>query len=338
MPQMTITVPANFLVRGKTTNCKVRVTGKQPKIIMKIWTNASLPADAAQIFQAGITGHEQTENIAEAEIIFGFTDPTVLQSAPNLRWIQVPAAGYEKFDNAAARALLHEKNVALTNSSSVYNEPCAQHVLAMLLALSRRLPDAHQNQNHERAWPQWEMRADTYLLNGQTALLLSYGAIARRLCEMLAPLHMNLIAVRRTPSGDEPIKIITENQLAEFLPQADHVINILPANPDTQNFMNAEKFAQTKRGAIYYTIGRGTTTEQDALVAALQSRQLSYAYVDVTNPEPLPPDHVLWTLENCYITPHTAGGHNGEQGRLAKLFVENLRRFTNGEVFLDQII
>ena len=305
---------------------------------MKIWTNASYPEDVTKIFRAGIADHQLIENMSEAEIIFGRTDPTTAEYSPALKWIHVDAAGYEKFDTPEMRATLKNRGVILTNSSSVYNEPCAQHVLAMMMALARRLPDSLANQNAEREWLMWEIRAESYLLNGQTALLLSYGAIARRLCELLAPLKMNLIAVRRNPTGDEPIKTITETQLSEYLPTADHVINILPANPATANYVNTEKFATMKRGAIYYSIGRGTTTEQDALCAALQSGQLSYAYLDVTNPEPLPAEHELWTLPNCYITPHTAGGHIGEQARLINLFLENLQRLTANQEMLDRII
>jgi phosphoglycerate dehydrogenase-like enzyme len=305
---------------------------------MKIWTNITYAEAVQQLLRDGIAEHELTENLAEAEIVFGFTGPQQHQNAPALRWIQVPAAGYEKFDTPEARAWLKGRGIALTNSSSVYNEPCAQHVLAMLMALARRIPQACALQAGDHSWPQWEERADIHLPNGQTVLLLSYGAIVRRLCELLAPLQMTLIAVRRTPTGNEPIKTITAAELPEYLPTADHVINILPANPATQNFMNTDRFAAMKRGAIYYSIGRGTTTDQEALVAALQNGPLSYAYLDVTNPEPLPPEHVLWTLPNCYITPHTAGGHHNEHERLVRLFLENLRRIEKGEELLDRIV
>ena len=147
-----------------------------------------------------------------------------------------------------------------------------------------------------------------------------------------------MIAVRRTPTGDEPIKTITEAELDKYLPTADHVVNILPANPQTKDFVNADRFAAMKRGAKYYTIGRGTTTDQDALLAALQTGQLSEAYLDVTNPEPLPSEHPLWKTPNCYITPHTAGGHANEQERLARLFLENLKRFAAEDELLDRIV
>jgi phosphoglycerate dehydrogenase-like enzyme len=305
---------------------------------MKIWTNVNYSEAAMKVFADGIAGHELISNLSEAEVVFGFTGPEHHQNAPALRWIQVPAAGYEKFDTAEGRAWLKECGIALTNSSSVYNEPCAQHVLTMLMTLSRRIPQACALQAGARSWPQWTERAEIYLPNGQTVLLLSYGTIAKRLCELLAPLQMKVIAVRRTPTGTEPIKTITAAELPDYLPTADHVINILPANPATVNFMNAERFAMTKRGAIYYNIGRGTTTDQEALVAALQSGQLSAAYLDVTNPEPLPPGHELWTTPNCYITPHTAGGHHNEHERLVRLFLENLRRLLAGEEFLDRIV
>ena len=305
---------------------------------MKIWTNVIYSEAVMNLFSEGIAGHERVTDLAEAEIVFGFTGPEQHQSESNLRWIQVPAAGYEKFDTLEWRAWLKDRGIALTNSSSVYNEPCAQHVLSMLMALARRIPQACALQAGDHSWPQWPERAEIRLLNGQTVLLLSYGAIARRLCELLAPLHMNLIAVRRHPTGEEPIKTITATELPDYLPIADHVINILPANPATTNFMNAERFDAMKRGAIYYNIGRGTTTDQEALIAALQSGQLSYAYLDVTNPEPLPPDHELWTTPNCYITPHTAGGHHNEHERLVRLFLENLRRLEAGEEFVDRIV
>jgi len=93
-----------------------------------------------------------------------------------------------------------------------------------------------------------------------------------------------------------------------------------------------------KPGARYYNIGRGTTTDQDALLEALRVGQLELAYLDVTDPEPLPPGHPLWTAPNCYITPHTAGGHRGEWLRLAKHFLANFQRYQLGEELADRVI
>jgi phosphoglycerate dehydrogenase-like enzyme len=93
-----------------------------------------------------------------------------------------------------------------------------------------------------------------------------------------------------------------------------------------------------KPGAVFYNIGRGTTVDQVALIAALKAGPLSAAYLDVTDPEPLPPNHPLWTAPNCWITPHTAGGHDDEFGRLAGHFLQNLGRFGRGETLADRVI
>ena len=126
--------------------------------------------------------------------------------------------------------------------------------------------------------------------------------------------------------------------LPRLLPLADHLINILPDNPSTERFVTAGRLAMLKPGAIYYNIGRGTTVDQAALLEALQSRCLAAAYLDVTDPEPLPPDHPPWTTPNCFITPHTAGGQAREQYRLVEHFLANVKRFQRGEPLLDRVI
>jgi phosphoglycerate dehydrogenase-like enzyme len=102
--------------------------------------------------------------------------------------------------------------------------------------------------------------------------------------------------------------------------------------------MNAARFAAMKPGAIFYNVGRGSTVDQEALLGALQQEQLGAAYLDVTVPEPLPPEHPLWIAPRCYITPHTAGGHSDEHERFVAHFIANLNRFTAGEPLLDRVM
>jgi phosphoglycerate dehydrogenase-like enzyme len=102
--------------------------------------------------------------------------------------------------------------------------------------------------------------------------------------------------------------------------------------------MNAQRLALIKRSAIFYNIGRGSTVDQDALLAALRENRIAAAYLDVTAREPLPPEHPLWTTSNCHITPHTAGGHQDEFERLMGHFLQNLTRFFNGQSILDRVI
>jgi phosphoglycerate dehydrogenase-like enzyme len=315
--------------------------------MLKIWSNFKSDEPAMSLLRQGTSGHQlilATEpnqagtSLEIADIAFGQPDADAVRRSSTLRWVHLDSAGYEKFDTKSMYEDLGKRGAKLSNSSGVFDEPCAEHLLAMMMSLARRLPHASENQLRDRSWPMMELRASSFLLTGQTALILGFGAIARRLVELLTPLRMNLIAVRRRKAGDEPIPVILESELEKHLPLADHIIDILPANASTRNFANARRFSAMKRGAIFYNIGRGTTVDQEALAASLNSGHLAAAYLDVTDPEPLPPEHPLWTAPNCFITPHTAGGHIGEKERLVRHFLNNLRRFVSGENLLDQII
>jgi phosphoglycerate dehydrogenase-like enzyme len=134
------------------------------------------------------------------------------------------------------------------------------------------------------------------------------------------------------------VRVITADDLPAALATADHVIDILPDNADSVGFFDAARFSQMKPGAVFYNIGRGTTVDQKALYDALKSDHLAAAWLDVTEPEPLPEDHPLWTVEKCFITPHTAGGQGDESLVLVNHFLENFRRFLRGEELGDRVI
>ena len=322
--------------------------------LLRIWYNMNYPAAATELLKKGVLPHElvfarslQASNLdagapdpqlADADVAFGQPNPDALLDLPKLKWAHLTSAGYERYDRADLRSAFKSRGTILTNSSSVYDEPCAEHAFAMMLALARRLPDAWERQRTDHAWPAAAIRANCHLLVGQTALILGYGAIARRLIELLTPMRMKLIAIRRAPSGKEVVPTYAQSEIERFLPQADHVINLLPGGTSTANFMNAQRLSLMKRSAIFYNIGRGSTVDQDALFSALRENRIAAAYIDVTAKEPLAADHPLWTLSNCYITPHTAGGHHDEFERLMKHFLENLRRFTSSESLLDRVI
>jgi phosphoglycerate dehydrogenase-like enzyme len=295
-------------------------------IFSKSLTNSNLAASTAD------------PAIDDADIAFGQPDPAAVMTAPKLKWVHLTSAGYERYDRADLRAALSGRGGILTNSSSVYEEPCAEHIVAMIYALARQLPASIVNQQGPKAWPANQLRRQSRLLTGQTVLLLSFGAIARRVVELLAPFRMNLIALRRNPTGKEPIKTITESQLDSILPTADHVLNILPGGQSTKSFVTAQRLARMKPGSIFYNIGRGQTVDQNALIQSLTTGHLAAAYLDVTDPEPLPPDHPLWTTPNCHITPHTAGGHVDEFERLVRHFLSNLERFRTNQDLRDRII
>ncbi len=149
---------------------------------------------------------------------------------------------------------------------------------------------------------------------------------------------MNVSAVRQKPRGDEPIPVHSVSEVEKLLPAADHVVDILPDKSATNRFMNSTRFLAMKRGAVFYNIGRGTTVDQDALIESLTAGHLAAAYLDVTDPEPLPPDHPLWRTPNCFVTPHTGGGHFDEFDRVVDHFLQNFRRFQSAESLLDRVV
>lgn len=322
--------------------------------MLTIWTNSQFDEAAKAQLTEGVAPHKlhfsanlSASNLVkaapdpallEADVAFGQPDPEMALKSTRLRWVQLTTAGYTRYDGAEFRTAFGGRGSQLTNSSQVYADPCAEHVFSFMLAQARQLPGSLDTQRTDRAWPTLERRAISRLLLGQNVVLLGFGAIGRRLAEMLAPFQMEVSAVRRKPAGDENVKVITEDGLQAALAQADHVVNILPENSATIRYVNESRLAAMKRGAIFYNVGRGTTVDQDALLAALKSGQLAAAYLDVTDPEPLPSDHPLWTAPNCYITPHTAGGHDTEQERLVRHFLDNLKRFEKGADLADRVI
>lgn len=326
-----------------------------PTSRLRIWCDLSFEPEAMNLFEQGIAGHElihvprrdriyppggsPDERLADADVCFGRADPSRVMALENIRWVQVPSAGYGAYDRHEVREALRERGTTVTNNSAVFDEPCAEHALALLLAVNRRIPQAMSNQLADHHWDtEGYVQEPPRLLVGQILVILGFGAIARRLVELVAPFKMKVIGVRRTPKGNEPVDVVAQTRVDEVLPSADHVMNILPHNAQTVGFVSRQRIERMKRGAIFYNIGRGKTVDQAALIEALESGHLAAAYLDVTDPEPLPPDHPLWTAPRCYITPHVAGVHAGEPVRSVRHFLDNLRRFENGQPMVSRVI
>ena len=323
------------------------------KTPLTIWCNPQVSEGARNLLIEGTKPHRlvfssvATYNLdagppdptlLESDVAFGQPDPQTVMQADRLRWVHLTSAGYARYDTPELRDALATRSAMLTNSSQVYAEPCAEHLFAFMLAHARQLMWTYQMQLTERSWKTEPLRVASRLLTGQSMLLLGYGAIAKRLVELVQPFDMTITAVRRSPTGDEGVRAIAEDDAEEALRQADHVVNTLPEGDSTKHFMNGRRFAAMKPGAIFYNVGRGSTVDQEALLAALQQDQLGAAYLDVTVPEPLPPEHPLWTAPRCYITPHTAGGHSDEHERFVAHFIANLGRFTAGEPLVDRVM
>lgn len=310
---------------------------------------SSLPDDARQALRDGLSAHEtcfveagEWTNLAPsavdaaAEIVFGQPDPEALAGSA-VRWVHLTSAGYARYDAPAVRNRLERAGVAVSTSSGAYADPCAEHTLAMMLAMTRRLPACWSDQRGER-WAHRQRRGESRLLRGARVVILGYGAIARRLIGLLSPFNAEITVVRRALAGDEGVRVVTEAALDEALATAEHLIDTLPGTEATAGFVSAARLRRLPRGAFVYNLGRGTTLDTNALLEALTDGSLAGAYLDVTEPEPLPPGHPLWSAPGCHLTPHAAGGRREEHLALVELFLTNLARYERGEPLLDRVI
>lgn len=275
------------------------------------------------------------EHIAGAQVLLGWSKlDGLLDHADELVWVQNVGAGVERVvsDDFWSRDLI------LTNGSGVMAPNIAEHVIGMMLALARRFPALLEAQREQR----WKGDVDSTSvteLGGQTALLVGVGEIGLQIARRLTAFDLMVLGVRRS-AGDPPEhfeEVGSFEDLPRLVERADHVVSSVPHTPETIGIFNADLFAQFRRGARFYNVGRGTSVVQPDLIAALESGQLSGAGLDVTDPEPLPQGDPLWTAPNVIITAHTSGATPRFQDRLFDLFTDNLRRYVAGEALRNVV-
>jgi len=245
---------------------------------------------------------------------------------PDVRWVQLGSAGIEMWFDAG---LMHP-NVVWTAAKGVYARPIAEHVIALILAAARRL--------QERA------RADTWgqpggrLLAGATVGIVGTGGIGTELLRLLAPFDTRTIALTRDGRSVEGADVsIGPNELPLLLAESDYVVLAAALTAETANMISADRLSQMRPDAWLINVARGGLVETDALVDALQTGAIGGAALDVTDPEPLPPLHPLWTLPNVLITPHVASTREMGQRFLAARVTENVRRFGRGDEMLGVV-
>jgi phosphoglycerate dehydrogenase-like enzyme len=270
------------------------------------------------------------DDLAQADALIGWElDAGTLAAAPRLRWLHAASAGVEHFDLAALAA----RGIVMTNSRGVHAPNIAEHVLGMMLALTRRVPTLARAQA-ERRWRDTETHREVGELLGQTLLLVGLGAIGRAVAVRAAAFGMRIHGVRRDATAERPAaveRVFDIAALHDALAEADHVVVTLPDTPRSRGLIDAAAFAAMKPGAVLYNVGRGPVVDTGALVAALQAGRLGGAGLDVTDPEPLPADSPLWDMENVLITAHTSGATPRYWERQEPLIADNIRRWQTGQ-------
>jgi D-2-hydroxyacid dehydrogenase (NADP+) len=276
--------------------------------------------------------------LAEADIFFGVAiRPEQYRIAKRLRWIQATSAGVNQF----LCLELRESGIVLTNASGVHSAPIAEHVVGMLVALSRDFP-AQMRYQLAHKWSQREIAASPRSpreLQGKIALLVGFGAIGRAVAERVRAFGMHVWAVTRSGAADPALadRCFSTARLLEALPSADFVIVAVPDTPDTHQFLRAEHFAAMKPTAFFLNIARGTVVDEPALIAALARGTIAGAALDVAAEEPLPPESPLWSLENVIVTPHTSGISERMWEREEALLMENLERWFAGRELKNRV-
>lgn len=254
-----------------------------------------------------------------------------LAQATKLRWIHTSAVAVETL----CLPELFARGIAVSNTRGVQAVPIAEHVLAVLLALAKRLPFVLENQQQAR-WAQNEFVGDRmpWLLNGRTLGLVGVGTIGAEIAKRAEAFGMRVIALRRRPAYGtigHVERVYGRDELDDFLGQCYVLVVAAPLTPETHGLLGAQQFARLPRGAVVINVGRAKIIDTDALVDALKSGHLGGASLDVFPQEPLPPDHPLWRTPNVLLTPHTSGFRQGHWDEVIEMYGDNIERWLRGE-------
>lgn len=266
------------------------------------------------------------EVLARAEVLMNYGDKSQIAPAKNVRYIHTISAGIDGYIDEVDRC--HGSALPVTNGAGVYSDAVGEHVIALLLAVVHGIVPSVRNMA-EKQWPAIPMLGN---VNGKTIAVLGTGDIgnnAARICAAMGArvLGFKLHACEPFPPYSE---IYTgDDGLDALLPQADAVLVCLPGSPFTKDMLDARRIGLMKAGSVLVNIGRGSIVNTAALMEALRSGRIAAAGLDVTDPEPLPPDHPLWDCPNVLITPHISGLGASKQ-KHAEWFAENLRAYLEG--------
>jgi phosphoglycerate dehydrogenase-like enzyme len=273
--------------------------------------------------------------VGDADAIVGYCDEDLVAAADSLVWVQIFSAGAE---HCLAVDAFASGRLLLTNMQKMASPVIGEHAIAMMLSLTRGLTQQAKSMSNG----DWNRSVGDDIgmmsVEGKTVLVVGLGGIGRAAARRAAALGMRVIATRNSSrSGPEYVDYVgLSDELFELAAQADVVINALPLTPETQGLFDKAFFDAIKPGAFFVNVARGGSVVTGDLVDALADGRIAGAGLDVTDPEPLPPEHPLWRMPNVIITPHIAWYGNNRERQLA-LARENIRRFIAGDPLLSVV-
>ena len=283
-------------------------------------------------------GLERRVGEADVLVISGLWHDGIIGRANRLRFIQAVGAGTDQFP----REDLAQRGIRLASAHGVNYRAVSEHAMALILALSRRLPEARDNQA-KHIWRGMigdiSRREDE--LGGKVLLVVGLGQIGGRLAQLAKAFDMRVIGLRRDPSAGRGAAdaVYAMAEFKPLLPQADFVALTCPLTKETEKLLDADALGRIKPSAYLVNVARGRVVDEAALIKALAARRIAGAGIDVTAEEPLAPDSRLWGMEQVLLTPHTAGETRHYEDNVIEILHDNLGRLWRGDAELrNQVI
>lgn len=328
-------LPVRALISGWRSPAKIVVRVDKPERIA--WLQDVAPGvTLVPVSREGSRGAEILPLVADADALVGVIggcNEQIAAAGKKLNWIQADSAGVEH----CAPYISDRDGIVLTNMQRVFGLEISDHVIGLMFGLTRGL-DATMKLQMKRQWVRgagvsmerlWE-------IEGRTLFVAGLGGIGSGVARKAHALGMRVIGTRRTShEGPDFVDYVgLPDETTTLISQADVVVNALPLTNETKGLFDAAMFDRMKPGTYYISVGRGGTTVTDDLIAALRSGQLGGAGLDVTDPEPLPEDHPLWSAPNIIITPHSSSlgvGLSVDGDRAWQVMREQIRRYVSGD-------
>jgi phosphoglycerate dehydrogenase-like enzyme len=272
--------------------------------------------------------------LSKANILYGLPNESpaglarIARENPRLQWVHAMAAGAGGAVKASGLDPETLSKFKVTTSAGVHALPLAEFAALGILNGFKRSAELVRDQS-AKVWP--ELRTPTRLVSGSTLVVTGLGEIGLETARIARALGMKVSGTKRTVEPIEGIEQVADNDgLARLLATADAVVNTLPGTPFTEKLFNRDVFAAMKPGTVFVNVGRGTVVDEDALLEALNSGQVSYACLDVFAVEPLPGNSPLWDHPKVLVSPHTSALSAAENRLIAERFCSNLRTFLDG--------
>lgn len=290
----------------------------------KDYLRSQFSADVTLIFRDELPDNRQQNALARADVLLGNPKPDWLTGPLALRWWQLDSAGFDAFAHLRV-------SFPVTNMGDLFAWPCAETIMAGVMALYRHLPELTLLQAEKR-WVGVPIRTTLRMLRGQRVVVLGAGAIGQAVAQIAKGFDCAVQLLART---DPAATLHTPDELRAVLPTTDLVINCLPGT--LTNFFDASLIGAMQPGSVFANVGRGSTVDEPALIVALQTGHLGGAVLDVTAVEPLPADNPLWAMPNVVLTQHTGGGQPDEERAKLDRFLDNWRCFRAGEPLANPV-